>query len=49
MKLQLHETNHIINKSISAGLPVQKKANINDKKIILTTLKTSWNEKKEEV
>lgn len=48
MKLQLHETNHI-NKSISAGLPVQKKANINDKKIILTTLKTSWNEKKKEV
>lgn len=31
MKLQLHETNHI-NKSISAGLPVQKKANINNKK-----------------
>lgn len=48
MKLELHETNDI-NKSISAGLPVQKKANINDKKIILTTLKTSWNEQKEQV
>lgn len=31
MKLELHETNDI-NKSISAGLPVQKKAKINDKK-----------------
>lgn len=30
MKLELHETNDI-NKSISAGLPVQKKAKINDK------------------
>lgn len=48
IKLELHETNDI-NKSISAGLPVQKKANINDKKIILTTLKTSWNGQKEQV
>lgn len=48
MKLELHETNDI-NKSISAGLPVQKKANINNKKIILTTLKTTWNEKKEQL
>lgn len=29
LELELHETNDI-NKSISAGLPVQKKANIND-------------------